>query len=112
METPLSGAANGLAQLIERKWFTAMGILGLLLLITTLVMEIPTDVATARCVALIMFGWGFGLTAGRTTRDRVRHLGGVRYTTQKPEWRLTFTGAIMFAIAIGAAIWLARITLL
>ena len=108
METPLSGAANGLAQLVLQKWFTAMGFLGLLLFATTFVIETPADPAVTRCVALIMFGWGFGLTECRTFKSR----GEGRFLITAPHWRFTVNGVIMFAIAIGAAIWLARITLL
>lgn len=112
METPLSGAANGLAQLVLQKWFSVMGILGLLLFVTTFIVDTPGDVVIARCVALIMGGWGLGLTE---CRSLVPQYEGRRkyYVTH---WQLTRAGLMLFAIATCAtivlAIWLARISLL
>ncbi len=104
METPLSGAASGMAEVVTQKWFAAMGIIGLLLFVTTFVIEIPADVIITRCVALMMFGWGFGQTECRTLRKTISPDN--RYLLTGPVWRLTVSGALLFAIASGAAIYL------
>ncbi len=103
METPLGNAASGIAGALNEKWFTVMGLVGLLLYATTLVMEIPADVTMTRCIALMMFGWGFGQAECRTFRKHVGH----GFVLTKPAWRLTVTGAIMFVVSIGATIRLA-----
>lgn len=103
MESPLSGAANGLAAAAVQKWFAAMGLVGLIVFATSLLIEVPGDVITVRCIALIMMGWGFGQAECRTFQQRFS--GAYKITA--PAWRLTVSGAILFAIAIGAAIRLA-----
>jgi len=98
METPLSNGLNGLAGLVEKKWIAAMGMIGMLLFVTTLVIVLPGDTYRTQCIALIMFGWGFGQTEARTFREIV----GGNYKITAPLWRLTPTSTALFAIAAGA----------
>lgn len=105
METPLSGAASGIAEVVSHKWFAAMGLIGLLLFATTFVIELPADPAITRCIALMMFGWGFGQTECRTTNMGTTLNG--QYLITGPGWRWTVSGILLFLIAIGAGAWLA-----
>jgi|GEM_PF-4696982 len=104
MQTPLEEGAKGLAQIVVKHWHAALGLVGLLIFAASLVSNLPGDIAAIRCTALIMFGWGFGQTECRTFRKSV--IGPYQIT--RPHWRLTVSGALLFTIAIGAAIVLAR----
>jgi len=109
METPLSGGISGVAEIAARKWFAAMGLVGLLLFATTFIIQIPADIVVTRCVALIMLGWGFGQAECRTFRKDLSTLKP--YIVTNPHWRLTVSGALLFATACGAAIKLAHYVL-
>ncbi|ATG47615.1 hypothetical protein CEW89_08525 [Celeribacter ethanolicus] len=103
MDNSFGQGLNGLATVVSQKWFAAMGLAGMILFLTTLVIPIPSDPVVAGCVGLMMMGWGFGQTECRTFRNDFIP----RYRLIIPAWRLTVTGAIMFVICIGAAIRLA-----
>ena len=107
MESQFGSALNGVAGVIEKKWFAAMGLVGLIAFVTSLFVDLPTDRTITTCITLIMMGWGFGQTECRTFRENIWQHPTGRYKITSPSWRLTVTGAIMFAIAIGAAIKLA-----
>ena len=54
METPLGKGVDGLAGIVAEKWFAAMGLVGLLLFVTTFVVAVPGDPVVARCIGLMM----------------------------------------------------------
>ena len=102
METQFPKALEGVANIVANKWYAAMGLVGLIAFVTSLFVELPTDRTATTCVSLMLMGWGFGQTECRTFRQRIR---GYHKVTS-PVWRLTVTGAMMLAIAVGAAAWL------
>ena len=102
MDSPLSKGVDGLANIVVQKWFAGMGLVGLLLFVTALVIETPTDPVIVRCVGLMMMGWGFGQTECRTFQEII----DVPYKVIRPAWKWSVTGVLMFAIAIGAAVHL------
>lgn len=99
----MAGKVDGLAGLVQEKWLAAMGLLGMILFTVSFAVPLPGDIVVARCVALIMMGYGFGQTECRTFRHRL----GPGFILTGPFWRPTVTGTLMFALAAGAAIWLA-----
>ncbi|KHQ50361.1 hypothetical protein [Mameliella alba] len=103
MENPFGGGLAGFANIVMNKWYAAVGLAGMILFLTSLLFPIPTDPVVAGCIGLMMMGWGFGQTDCRTSREKIRH----GYKITGPAWRLTVSGALMFVIAIGAAIRLA-----
>ena len=103
MEYPVGKGLDGLAKIVVSSWFSAMGLVGLILFFTALVIDLPTDRTTVICIALIMFGYGFGQSECRTFRESIGH----GYKITGPAWKWTISGILLFAIAIGAAITLA-----
>ncbi|CUH66841.1 hypothetical protein TG4357_02672 [Thalassovita gelatinovora] len=102
MDTQIGKGLDGLANVVAKKWYAAMGLLGMILFVSALVVDIPTDRIAVICVGLIMMGFGFGNTECRTFRTGIGH----GFTITGPAWKWTFTGAMMFLIGTGAAIYL------
>lgn len=102
MEPSLGGGASAIADLAARKWYAVMGIVGLVLFAVSWVVQIPTDPVIPRCIALMMMGWGFGQAECRTYSQHIS--GQFKITT--PAWKWSVSGVLLFAISIGAAIWL------
>ncbi|MGR3813426.1 MAG: hypothetical protein ACU0AU_04990 [Cognatishimia activa] len=102
MEQFLGKGVEGLANVVANKWYAAMGFIGLLLFAASLVFEMPTEQTIVTCVALIMFGYGFGQAECRTFKQHIGH--GFKLTG--PAWRLTVSGFLLFAIAAGATLYL------
>lgn len=103
MDTLLGKGLESLANIVINKWFAAMGLVGLLLFAASLLFTLPTDPIVVGCIGLIMMGYGFGQAECRTFVQGIRG----QYKTIEPHWQLTVSGALLFAIAIGAAIKLA-----
>jgi hypothetical protein len=108
MDNQIGRGLEGLAQIAAEKWFAAMGLVGLVLFFTALVFDLPTDRTSVICISLILIGFGFGQAECRNSQDRIWGQFKVTY----PIWTLTFTGCLMFLLAIGAAVTLAVHTLI
>lgn len=102
METPATKGAFALAEIMIKMGIAAVGLIGLLIFSATLVTVLPVDVVIARCVSLMMFGWGFGQAECRTLKVSL----GLGYQFKGPAWRWTVTGLLLFLIAFGAATYL------
>lgn len=104
METLFSKALDGVANVVANKWYAVMGLVGLVLFATTLLVDLPTDQTVATCVSLMLMGWGFGQADCRKKVQRPV----ANFIVTNETWQLTVSGFIMFAIAGGAAIVLIR----
>ena len=109
METLAGKALSDLALLVSEKWYAAMGLVGLIILMWVLVKGTPNDAILVGTIAVAMIGIGFGEGESRTFRqafvpgyqitEKVRRMNGVSIA-------LYCVGGIGALTAIGRSIYL------
>lgn len=100
METVIGKAAGDLASVAMRKWFVAMGLAGMIVLVWVLTKGTPHDDVLVGAIGVAMMGFGFGEAECRTFREAV----GPSFKITTPVWRLTVAGAIMHMLGLAGLI--------
>jgi len=111
METIAGKALNDVANLVSEKWYSGMGLIGLIIVMWTLLAGTPQDDILVGAIGVAMLGFGFAEAETRTFQIHVdQHM---KWKLTQPTRKLTgpglclyLLGAIAALIAIGRAIFL------
>lgn len=102
METLAGKALNDLANLVAEKWYSGMGLVGLIIVMWTLLAGTPHDDILVGAIGAAMFAFGFAEAETRTYRE---HVGPyMRWKITEPVRRLTGPGIILYTTGVIAAI--------
>ena len=104
MESLFAKSLPGLEGFMQKGWFAAMGIIGLLLLFGLLIFGTPFDGGLAGAIAAAFIGIGFGEAECRTFRTEFRGYYGQMFKCTIPAWRLTVTGFVLHLIGWTGAV--------
>ena len=106
METVFGKVLSDLTRLATKKWYSAMGMTGLLVIMWVMLFGTPHDDVLIGLIGAAMMCIGFGEAETRTFRHSISVDGQVKLTT--PVRQATFVGVLLYLLgltAIGAAIW-------
>lgn len=103
METLFGKALGDVANLVKEKWYSAMGLFGLVLLGYTLMFGVPNDDFLVAAFAAALMGIGFGEAETRTFIQWPEVGNGMHYTLTKPIRRLNGPGICLYIVGATAA---------
>lgn len=102
METLAGKALNDLANLVSEKWYSGMGLVGLIVLMWTMLAGTPHDDILIGAIGAAMMGLGFAEAETRTFREIIDpHM---RWKVTQPTRKLTGPAIALYALGIVATL--------
>jgi hypothetical protein len=102
METLAGKALNDIANLVSEKWYSGMGLIGLIVVMWVMLAGTPHDDILIGAIGTTMIGFGFGEAEIRTFQKQIDPSGRWEITT--PIRRMTKPGICLYALGVTAAI--------